>query len=1822
MIPQLHMYLRRSVVIGLVALAAIANARPAGAQTYTVRDIGPVDPNRNVDIRRINSSGQTAGLLSTPNGQLGFLSSGLAFVTFSLGGSHTDVSDLNDNGQAVGWSYLPSDSAQHAFVFGNGAIHDLNALIPANSGWTLLQATAINNAGQVVGYGRFNAQDRAFLYTPGQPATVVDLGTLGGSFSWAADVNASGQVAGYSHTSNGQQHAFLYSNGAMIDLGTLGGTNSAATALNDAGQVTGWAYTANNNSQRAFRFSGGVLSDLGTLGGQHSFPSAGINANGDVSGYAYLPSNNGYHAFIHRNGSMVDLGTLGGSYSYARAINDAGVVVGHTDNGTFQLGFRYENGPGMQDISTFLAPCSNRQLYEGVVINNSGQIAGRGYRPDIGFSFLMTPGSPGAVLTTTLYAPTVQATYNSQVTVQARLSAESCGVSNVTVSLARTGQAPQSALTNADGVAFASVSLAGLNAGTYVDGIDAQFAGSGALAASADQADLIIDKAIPFITWNAPAAIAFGTPLGSSQLSATANVSGTFTYSPPAGSILPGGTHALTAQFNANDPANYVSPVWKSVSIAVNGGQAAASLIDLGTLGGSHSEVWAMNGAGQAAGWSLDSSGQQRAFLYSNGAMTDIGSLGNGYSFPEAGINASGQVAGYSYASNAGCYHAFLYTSSITDLGTLGGSCSFAHDINDAGQVVGWASLSNNQQRAFRYSNNVMTDLGTLGGLHSVARRINASGQVIGYAQTSNGETHPFLYSNGLIDLGTFGGTHGESLHINDAGQVAGIAYTSNNAGQHAFLYSNGTMTDIGTFGGRHSYPTGINAAGHVIGYAYPVDNNYQRAFLFSNGVLTDLGTFGGRYSYANAINDAGDVVGNAETAAFNYNAFLYRNGVLINLGTLGGPYSEAISINNAGDVMGYSQTSSGQFHAFLWRSGVMTDLGTLGGSESYGRVLNAPGQVGGYAYLTNNLARHAFIATPTTAATTLAVSAVAGSYGGTATLTATLTSGSPMANRSVQFSLNGTLIGVSTTDASGEAILPGISLAGIDAGNYPSGVSVLFPGEAGYLGTVGTAALTIAKIAPTVQAVGGTFPYDGLPHPASCSVTGLNGTPLTGATAAYAPGGASGPVNAGSYVATCSYAETTNYEASSAGASITITPVAPTVTTIGGTFAYTGNPHAASCAVTGINGENLGSGSISYAPGGAIAPTNAGTVTATCSHAAAGNYTAGSDDDTITITAVAPTVTTTGGTFAYTGNPHAASCAVTGVNGESLGTGAISYAPGGATPPTNAGAYTATCSFAAAGNYSSSTDDDTITITAVAPTVTTTGGSFPYTGNPHAAACAVTGINGEDLGTGSVTYAPGGGVAPTNVGSYTATCAFPAAGNYAAATNDDTITVTAVTPTVTTTGGTFGYTGNPRTASCAVTGVNGENLGSGSITYAPGAVAPTNVGSYTATCSFAAAGNYAGASDDDTLTISAASPTVMTTGGSFVYTGNPHAATCAVTGVNGENLGTGSIAYAPGGASAPTSVGTVTATCTFAAFGNYAGGSDAKSVTITKASSTVTVTPLNAQYDGNPHPTTALVSGVGTGITQTVTWTYSGACSSAPVNVVETPCTAKATYAGDANHDGNYGSATITLTKAPQTITNLAAPAAAGMGTSFVVTATGGASGVALAFSSSGGCSNSGATFTMTSGVTACTVIVNQAGNGNYQAAPQVTQSVTAAGFTFAGFFQPIDMTVTTTVWNKANAGQAIPVKWRLTAGGAPVSSLSSFAGLYSYEVNCSSGAGEVEDAIEEYAPGNSNVTYDGDGNFHYNWKTPTTYKNKCRAMYVALSDGSMSRVAMFKFK
>src|SRR5438874_4675200 len=179
----------------------------------------------------------------------------------------------------------------------------------------------------------------ALLAFPGRAVasvqlSIIDLGTLGGTYSAAQAINNSGEIVGESSTASGELHAFLWQDGTMIDLGTLGGTYSSARGINERGQVVG-SNTIGSGESRAFLWQNGVLTDLGTLGGRSIGSTANaINNQGQVVG-ACGTSTGELHAFLWQDGIMTDLGVLSGTFSSAQSINEHGQIVGFGEGYSF-----------------------------------------------------------------------------------------------------------------------------------------------------------------------------------------------------------------------------------------------------------------------------------------------------------------------------------------------------------------------------------------------------------------------------------------------------------------------------------------------------------------------------------------------------------------------------------------------------------------------------------------------------------------------------------------------------------------------------------------------------------------------------------------------------------------------------------------------------------------------------------------------------------------------------------------------------------------------------------------------------------------------------------------------------------------------------------------------------------------------------------------------------------------------------------------------------------------------------------------------------------------------------------------------------------------------------------------------------------------------------------------------------------------------------------------------------------------------------------------------------------------------------------------------
>jgi hypothetical protein len=231
---------------------------------------------------------------------------------------------------------------------------------------------------------------------------------------------------------------------------------------------------------------------------------------------------------------------------------------------------------------------------------------------------------------------------------------------------------------------------------------------------------------------------------------------------------------------------------------------------------------------------------------------------------------------------------------------------------------------------------------------------------------------------------------------------------------------------------------------------------------------------------------------------------------------------------------------------------------------------------------------------------------------------------------------------------------------------------------------------------------------------------------------------------------------------------------------------------------------------------------------------------------------------------------------------------------------------------------------------------------------------------------------------------------------------------------------------------------------------------------------------------------------------------------------------------------------------------------------------------------------TFALGSGsVGCTVTNAGQVTITGAAVGTDKCVIEVSQAATANYLAGGPVPDSFN-----IAKANQTIT-FGTIANKVVGTNFTVSATA-SSGLPVSFSASGSCTVSGNTVSVT-GVGPCTITASQAGNGNYNAATPVPQTFNGT-YTFTGFSSPVDNKDLNGNWilNTAKAGQAIPLKWRITdANGSPITNLAPESVKVTV-ANYSCGLSETTDQLEEYAANSSGLQNLGSGYYQFTWKSP----------------------------
>ena len=239
-------------------------------------------------------------------------------------------------------------------------------------------AYSINDSGGFV--AGFNEQlQEGVLWDHG---TVILLGTLGGTYSVAAEVNDARQVAGWSGLpQNFSAGAFLWQNGSMSLLPGLSpeSVETRAFGLNSGGTVVGTSdeWTENNDTSRAVVWIGGTPTNLGSTLGAYASTASDVNAGGIVAGYYYPWNDAGSftNAVVWDGTDVTELGSLGGIFTWAIDINDAGQVIGLSTiaSGEFHF-FLWENGT-MQDLG--VPPVAGIQAYLQELAENPSRIPGK-----------------------------------------------------------------------------------------------------------------------------------------------------------------------------------------------------------------------------------------------------------------------------------------------------------------------------------------------------------------------------------------------------------------------------------------------------------------------------------------------------------------------------------------------------------------------------------------------------------------------------------------------------------------------------------------------------------------------------------------------------------------------------------------------------------------------------------------------------------------------------------------------------------------------------------------------------------------------------------------------------------------------------------------------------------------------------------------------------------------------------------------------------------------------------------------------------------------------------------------------------------------------------------------------------------------------------------------------------------------------------------------------------------------------------------------------------------------------------------------------------
>jgi len=287
----------------------------------------------------------------------------------SLGGDSVAYA-INDSGTVVGY-YVPLDKPyEHGFIWSEATgMVDLG--IPGGGDSTNAKClpTAINSAGNVVGYARqVNGRQVAFFWSPvGGFTTIGDLTSAADNGNTAYAINDRDEVTGNFLVQRlGPYHAYVWTPGRLHprDLGVIDGEQySVGWGINNLGQIVGGSMSISDSQWQPMTWTRQAgMSFLGAIsGGARAINDAGQIIGGVDAGPFYTDRYRGLKL----------LKGFGGQFTYALAINQPGVIVGNSSDTT--------HAPvGVMWATPSSVPVA-LPLDEAIGLNNVGQVVGEAF---------------------------------------------------------------------------------------------------------------------------------------------------------------------------------------------------------------------------------------------------------------------------------------------------------------------------------------------------------------------------------------------------------------------------------------------------------------------------------------------------------------------------------------------------------------------------------------------------------------------------------------------------------------------------------------------------------------------------------------------------------------------------------------------------------------------------------------------------------------------------------------------------------------------------------------------------------------------------------------------------------------------------------------------------------------------------------------------------------------------------------------------------------------------------------------------------------------------------------------------------------------------------------------------------------------------------------------------------------------------------------------------------------------------------------------------------------------------------------------------------